>query len=148
MAKLVIKVKSYLNIDEEKIANAALSPGHLIERMSTDKVRKHSTAGGVVFPMFAVEDAWQGRAIGDAYDTTTNSLVHCWIPTRGDQVYATIKSTSETIVIGDFVESAGDGTLRKWDIASSSGVVEGSNIIVGRALEAIAAGAKGVIEII
>ncbi len=148
MAKLVIKVKSYLNIDEEKTANAALSPGHLIERMSTDKVRKHSTAGGVVFPMFAVEDAFQGRAIGDAYNTTTYDLVQCWIPTRGDQVYATIKSTSETIVIGDFVESAGDGTLRKWDIASSSGVVEGSQIIVGRALEAIAAGAKGVIEII
>lgn len=148
MAKLTIKVKSYLNIDDEKVANAALDPGHLIERMSTDKVRKHATAGGPVFPMFAVEDAFQGRAIGDAYNTTTNAQVACWIPTRGDQVYAKISSSSEALVIGDFAESAGDGTLRKYDIASSSGVIEGAQVIVGRAIEAIAAGASGVIEII
>lgn len=148
MAKLTIKVKSYLNIDDEKVANAALDPGHLIERISTDKVQKHATAGGPVFPMFAVEDAFQGRAIGDAYNTTTNAQVACWIPTRGDQVYAKISSSSEALVIGDFVESAGDGTLRKYDIASSGGIIEGAQVIVGRAIEAIAAGASGVIEII
>jgi len=148
MAKNTIKVKSFLNIADEKTANAALTPGHLIERMSTDKVRKHATAGGPVFPMFAMEDAFQGRKITDAYDTSDNDHVIIWIPTRGDQVYATMSATTEALVIGDFVESAGDGTLRKWDIASSGAVIEGSNIIVGVALEAIAAGAKGVIEII
>ncbi len=54
MAKFMIKVKSYLNVHDEKIANAAISPGHLIERMSTDKVRVHASADGPVFPMFAL----------------------------------------------------------------------------------------------
>jgi len=148
MAKNTVKVKSYLSIEEEKIAAAALSPGHLIERTSADKVQKHSTAGGPALPMFALEDDFQGRGVGDAYDTTTYSNCICWIPTRGDQVYARISSTSEDLVIGDFVESAGDGTLRKYDIASSGGVIEGASVIVGRAVEAISAGNQGVIEVI
>lgn len=148
MAKNVIKVKSYLNIREEKTAAAALTPGHLIERTSADKVQKHSSAGGPAFPMFALEDAEQGRTISQAYDTSDNAQVHCWIPTRGDVVNARISSTSEALVIGDFVESAGDGTLRKYDIASSGGVIEGASVIVGRAIEAIAAGAQGLIEVL
>lgn len=146
MAKNVIKVKSYLNIDDEKEVAAAVTPGHLIERTSADKVQKHATAGGPVFPMFALEDSFQGRKITDAYDTTTYKRAPIWIPTRGDQVYAHI--TVEDVDIGDLLESAGDGTLRKYDIASSGGVIEGSNIIVGRAVEAISAGNQGVIEII
>lgn len=147
MAKNVIKVKSYSNIREEKTAAAALTPGHLIERTSADKVQKHSSAGGPAFPMFALEDAEQGRTISQAYDTSDNAQVHCWIPTRGDQVYAHISSSSEDIARGDFLESAGDGTLRKYDIASSGGVIEGDAVIVGVAVEAITAGNQGVIEV-
>lgn len=146
MAKNTIRVKSYLNVQDEKTAAAAITPGHLIERTSADKVQKHSSGDGAVFPMFAIEDALQGRGITDAYNTTTYSKVICWIPTRGDQVYAHISATD--VSIGDLLVSAGDGTLRKYDVASSGGVVESSHKIVGRALEAIAAGNKGVIEII
>lgn len=148
MAKNTIKIKSLLNIQDEKVAAAGITPGHLIELTSAGKVQKHSTGGGQAFPMFALEDSYQGRGISDAYDATTYKQVICWIPTRGDQVYAHISSTSEDIVIGDFLESAGDGTLRKYDIASSAGVVEGDAVIVGRAVEAISAGNQGVIEVL
>ncbi len=148
MAKLTILLKSYNNVFDEKTASAALSPGHLVELISTDKVRKHATAGGPAFPMFALEDSMQGRKISDDYNTTTHAEVALWIPGRGDEVYAEISSTSEALVIGDFVESAGDGTLRKYDIASTGTAIEGSHVIVGRAKAAIAAGASGVITII
>lgn len=144
MAKNTIRVKSYLNVQDEKVANAAITPGHLIERMSTDKVRKHASADGPVFPMFALENALEGEGITDAYSAT--DTVFCWIPTQGDQVYAHISVTD--VSIGDLLVSAGDGTLRKHDIASSGAVIQDSNIIVGRALEAITAGNQGVIEII
>ena len=149
MAKLTIKIKSYLNIDEEVLAAGAITPGYLIERTSAGKVQAHSTAGGPCFPMFALEDAYQGRKITDAYASTgDNQLVQVWTPTRGDVVYATVKSTSEALVIGSFVESAGDGTIRKYDIASTGTAIEGSHVIIGRAIAAIVASAKGLIEII
>lgn len=148
MAKLTILIKSANNVMLEKVVSAALNPGHLVELISTDKVRKHATAGGPCFPMFALEDYFQGRKITDAYDTSTYLLAPVWLPGRGDEVYATMSATTEALVIGDFVESAGDGTLRKYDIASTGTAIEGSHVIVGIAKAAIAAGAKGVIIII
>lgn len=144
MAKNTIKVKSYLDVQDEALANAALNAGHLVERMSTGKVRKHATAGGRAYPMYAMEDHNQGWDIADAY--AENELVKLWIPTRGDRVYARISATSEAIAIGDFLESAGDGTLRKADVASSSAVIEQVSSIVAVGVEAIAAGGQGVVE--
>lgn len=145
MAKNKIQIKSYLGIRDEKVPAAAITPGHLIERTSADKVQKHSTAGGQVFPMFALENAEEGDGITDDYGTS--DVCQCWIPTRGDRVYAHISSSSEDIARGNFLESAGDGTLRKYDIASSGGVIEGDAVIVGVAVEAITAGNQGVIEV-
>lgn len=105
-----VKLKSYNDVQEEFVANATITPGMLIELMSTEKVRVHATAGGNVIPMFALEDELQGDGIDDNY--TANDQVQVWIPTRGDQVNAIVHD-GETIVIGDFLESAGNGKLRK-----------------------------------
>ncbi len=110
MAYRSIKVKNYLNIFEEYEANVAITPGMLIEEMSTGKVRPHATAGGNALPMFAMEDSLQGKTIDEDY--VAADQVQCWIPTRGDQVNALLRD-EQTIVIGDFLESDGEGRLQK-----------------------------------
>jgi len=146
MAKRTIKIKNYVNIMEEKVANAAITPGHLVELMSTDKVRVHATAGGNAFPMFAVEDELQGNEIGDAY--AADDQVQVWVPQRGDEVYALIK-VGQTIAIGDFLESAGDGTLQKHtaDAADSNDSINIlSAQIIGIALEAVTVASSGLYD--
>ena len=145
MAKNTIKVKKYSDVIEEMVANAAITPGHLVEVMSTGKVRKHATAGGNVLPMFALEDELQGNDIDTDYDAADQ--VQVWIPGRGDIVYAFLKN-GEDVAIGDFLESAGNGELQKHTAEAVSGgesynVIE--EAIVGVAVEAVdMSGSSGV----
>jgi len=133
MAYNTIKVKRYSNVVEEMQANAAITPGMLIEEMSTGKVRAHANAGQPALPMFALEDELQGGGIDDAY--AADDRVQCWIPNRGDNVNALL-ANGQTAAIGSFLESNGDGYLRVY-AASSEGVVEYPSSIVGVALEAL-----------
>ena len=133
MAFHTIKLKNYSNIFEEYVAHEAIIPGSLIELNSDNEVQKHATAGGNSLPMFAIEDALQGNGIEDAY--ATGDQVNVWIPTRGDNVYAILED-GENVAIGDFLESAGDGYLKKHT-ADSAGVVEYPAAIVAVALEAL-----------
>lgn len=137
MAKNTIKIKKYLDVVEEYVANAAITPGHLIEVMSTGKVRAHATAGGNALPIFAMEDELQGNGIDDDYSAL--DPVQCWVALRGEQVYALL-ANGETAVIGSWLESAGDGTLRVHvpQVDSSADITTIlPNNIVGMALEAV-----------
>ena len=127
-----VKVKNYSDIFEEFVANAAITPGHLIELMSTGLVRVHSTASGNVLPLFALENELEGEDIDDAYAAADQ--VQVWVPGRGDIVNA-ILADGQNIAIGDFLESAGDGTLQKY-VADSTGVYYPAQI-VGQAIEAV-----------
>ena len=138
--------KGYVNIRDEKIAAGAITPGMLVERTSADKVQAHSTAGGAANKLFALEDENQGNDIDDAY--AADDVVKLWHPVPGEQVYAIVDdNTGDAIAIGNFLESAGDGRLRKaTDITDTTG-----NQIVGVALEAVgqaAAGSRILIEIV
>lgn len=124
--------KGYVNIRDEKVASGAITPGMLVERISTDEVQAHATAGGPVAPLFALEDENQGNDISDAY--ADGSLVKLWRPVPGEQVYAIADDTaSGAIAIGDFVESDGSGRLRKATDDSAGG----TTFPVGVALEAV-----------
>ena len=101
----------------EKAAVAELYPGHLVERTSADKVQKHSGSGSTALVMFAIEDENQGKGIDDAYAAAAR--VVCWMPQRGDQVQAVL-SDGENVVIGDYLESNGDGTLKKFTAATTN----------------------------
>jgi len=116
MAKNTIKIKKYSDVIEEYPANAAITPGHLIEVMSTGYVRKHATAGGNCLPMFALEDELQGKGIDD--DFAQYDRVQCWIPGRGDIVLG-ILADGQSVQVGDFLESGGDGTLVKHVVDST-----------------------------
>jgi uncharacterized protein with PhoU and TrkA domain len=134
-----IKLKNYVNNQFEALANAAITPGNLVEVMSTGKIRKHATEAGNAVPMFAIEDALQGKAITEAY--AQNDVVRVWVPLRGDEVYALLKQ-SENVVIGDLLVSKGDGTLKKH-VPESSDITAVTNVtvkplqIVAVALEAL-----------
>ena len=145
MAKNTIVIKGYLNIRDELVASAAITPGHLVERLADGKVQKHALAGGPVNPLFAIEDAFQGKKITDNYSTDND--VFLWKPIPGEQVYAHVSGTDA--IIGDFMESAGDGTLRPLNpVQSSAAVPEYAGNIVAIALEAVSTGNRLIVEIV
>lgn len=121
---------------KEYVANAAITPGHLCELMSTGKARVHATAGGSAQTMFALEDDNLGGEIGTAY--TSANVARFGIFRPGDEVFG-ILADGQTAVIGSFLESAGDGTLNVY--SEDSGVVSGAELadhsIIGVALEAV-----------
>lgn len=119
---------------EELVANAAITPGMLIEEMSTGKVRAHATANGNAASMWALEDELQGKGITDAY--AADDLVRIWHPKKGDQVYALL-SDGESVAQGDFLASNGDGYLQKF-VGGDSGAAEELPLeIVAKAKEAV-----------
>ena len=148
MAYKTIKIKNYSDVMEEMVANAAITPGFLVEEMSTGKVRSHATANGNAIPMFAVEDELQGDLISDAYAAADQ--VQVWIPGRGDMVYAYL-AAGENITRGEFVVSNGDGYVKELPDVESTGDYPSINSIVGVAVESVnasLAAARIVIRII
>lgn len=94
------------------IANAAITPGMLIEQMSTGKFRKHATAGGVKpSPLFAREEEYVGGGIDTDY-AAEDSLPYV-VAHSGAQVYGIVAASAPAIVIGDLLESDGAGGVRK-----------------------------------
>ena len=91
----------------------------------------HANAGQPAQSLFAVEDELQGKEISDAY--TTGTLIQANVFRKGDEVHALI-ADGEDIDIGDFLESAGDGTLQEWS-EDSAGAVEYPSSIVAQAIE-------------
>jgi hypothetical protein len=130
---------------KELEANAAITPGDLIERMSTGKCRVHATAGGNAAKLIALENELEGEEIGDAYASTDR--VRFAAGRSGDEFNMRL-AASENVAIGDFLESAGDGTLRKM-VTDSTGLYL-TEQIVGVALEASNVGsiARIAVEII
>jgi len=140
MAYKTIKIKKYLDVVEEYVSTAvAISPGHLVELTSAGLVQKHSTSGGNVLPMFALEDELQSNGIDTPYAVSVP--IQVWIPTRGDIVYAKL-ADGQTAVKGSFLESAGTGALNVYTADSIDSSDPGAltvypNQIVGQALEAL-----------
>lgn len=117
-----------LGTRKERQAVAAITPGHLVELTSANKVQAHGTAGGFAQKAFAVEDDLQGNTITDAYATDARVQYNVMLP--GDEINALI-ADGEDISIGDKLVSNGDGTLK----AVTSETTDEST--VGIALEAV-----------
>lgn len=132
-------LKRYNNVQFEAIAHEAITPGSLVEVMSTGKIKNHATAQGNAIPYFVIEDAIMGKTIDD--NVAQGDLARVMVAGRGDEVYA-ILDTSQTIVVGDLLASAGDGTLEeftaiKCDSNASAGAVTTPLQAVAVALEAV-----------
>lgn len=117
----------------EAVANAAITPGHLVELMSTGKIKVHATAGGNAEKAFAVEDDSQGQIISHAYEASETVQYEVFGP--GCVINALIKN-GQDVDKGDLLESGGDGTLQVHvpDIESGGDSIY-SNQIIAVALE-------------
>ena len=126
---------------KEALAYAAITPGHLIERMSGGKIRVHANAGQNAQRLFAIEDSLQGKEISEDYSADNDvRFIAC---RRGDEVNA-ILADGENAVIGSFLESNGNGELKVHAAGASGAIIEYPEAIVGQALEAVNASATGV----
>lgn len=134
MATKTIAIKGDY-VQKEREANAAITPGDLIEVMSTGNVRAHSTIGGQGQRAFALENDLIGKGIADAY--AAGDSVKYGVFSPGAEVYGRV---SEAVNLGDALESAGDGRLQV-----SSTPVEGS--IIAWAAETVAAAGRCKIEV-
>ena len=133
-----IKLKKYSDVIVEYEASGDITPGMLLKLTSDGKVVALNTTEAIAF--FALEDELQGRGI--ATDYADGDLVQCWIPYRGDEVYGLL--TGNPVAVGDFVQSAGDGTLQKY--AATLAAAKKDILCLGAAgfnLEADTAGSAG-----
>ncbi len=133
MAYKTISIIDDGSIQKEAMADGTgIYPGYLLALSSTaGDVTVHGDAGQNAQRMFAIEDSIQGQEIGDVYSNNTNVLYKVF--QRGNEILAML-ATSQTIAIGDMLESAGDGTLRVHS-ADSAGAVEYPECIVVQAME-------------
>lgn len=115
-----IKLKKYVDVINEYEAGDTIIPGQLVQVVSDGTVQPHGTAGGVAEKAFALEDELQGKGIDDAY--AIGDRVQVWNTRPGDEVYAFLKEAS-SITVGEFLESAGDGSLQKYGTATAVGTL-------------------------
>ncbi len=96
----------------EAIAAGTILPGHLIALNTAGAVVVHPTAAGIKpSRYFAREEEYTNAYLETAY--ASGDSVPYWALKPGDQVYALVPANAPAIVIGDLLESNGDGTLRK-----------------------------------
>ena len=129
----------------EMVSGGTITPGDLVMVNSSNLLVRHSTAKGQAMPAFAVENDLEGKTIDDNY--VVNDYVQSEIMRTGDEILARVAASASAIVIGDFLESAGDGTLRKLTPSSQSGTtpfaVTPAGLAVAQAIEAVDNSAGG-----
>lgn len=96
-------------IQDEAVANAAITPGQLVELLSTGKVQKVAAAGGKVEIAVAIEDYLQGNGINDDYAVGARVLHRIFC--RGQQVLL-ILADGENVAIGDKLVAATGGEVK------------------------------------
>lgn len=130
MAKRVIILRGQPLINEDGVASAAIKPGYLVDGVLS--IAPHAVAGGVCPRTFALDREEMGVGIDDTHriqpqisaDYAVGDTVKVGAFAPGMRVNALIAS-GQNITINDRLESAGNGTLRKFT----------SGEILGRALE-------------
>lgn len=119
MAIETILVKKYLDVRIERAAAAAITPGHVVELTSSNTVQKCATAAGKWAKMVAVEDALQGKGINDNYaaaDKVQVAVCHA-----GDVINFLLED-EENVVVGDYIEVATGGRVRKFTSGTPIGI--------------------------
>lgn len=98
---------------KEGVAGAAVTPGHFVSLASTGKYVVHPTAGGAGDGLFAMQPEWSGNnsTLDTAY--ALNDQILMIAPDTGAEIYALLAPSAAAVAVGDKLESAGNGTLRK-----------------------------------
>lgn len=114
-------------------AASAIQPGMLVEEVLLT-VQEHSTAAANAQKLFALADITNGGTIDDVYTVATTVRYGAFH--SGQEVFALVAAAAAAIVVGDVLESAGDGTVR---IATADAATDTSqrDATVGYAIEAV-----------
>lgn len=105
--KVILRGSGTRNEDD---AGGTITPGDLVDFDSSGDVIRHASAGGNASPRFAVEQDFIGAE--RTVDYASGQLVQHETLGQGQQVGANVAANAPAIVKGDYLESAGDGTLR------------------------------------
>lgn len=99
-------------IHKESVAVDAITPGMiLMYDLTALGVRKHNSAAAKVAPGVAVEADIMGKDVDAVY--MIGDRVHHRLFGAGSEVNIRVVNSAPNIAIGDLLESAGDGTVRK-----------------------------------
>lgn len=93
---------------------SVITPGMLIERYAAAGVtlfRPHSVSGNNG-ETFAIEASMLNKGVADSYAAA--DMLEAVIAHQGATIWALVATAAPAIAIGDKLESAGDGTLRKY----------------------------------
>ena len=130
----VVVLKGCPVIHEQFSAAAAISPGHLVEMASATTVQKHGTAAANAARTFAVERGEMGKSVTTAY--ATGDRVKVAHARAGDRILARVAAAATAITAGMFLESAGNGCLRKLTTDAATDDTQRVSV-VARAMEAV-----------
>lgn len=97
-------------VRERPAGEAGIVPGMLLERNTDGDYVSHVGAGLNAQKLFALENHADAGGILDAY--SDNDTVRALYAQRGDLINASLADSAAAIVIGDALESSGDGHLR------------------------------------
>lgn len=124
---------SFIHNHALSAAATAIVPGMLLEELAAGTVQEHSGAGLNAQRLFALNNPSNGGTIDDAYavgETVRYGAAH-----QGQPVFGLVGVVA-AIVIGDALESAGDGTIQKA-VADAATDTAQRDAIVGYATEAV-----------
>lgn len=130
--RTIMLVGKELSLMKELVAAGTITPGHLLAINSAGKYVVHPTAGLRVPAIFAQENDYNGKGIDDNY--VANDWVQAWVCGRGAEVNGLVAAAAPAIAVGDYLASAGDGTLKKTTTPAE---------YIGQALEAVDNSAGG-----
>lgn len=122
-------------IQKEAPADVAITPGELVETISTGKFQPHGSAGDPAMPMFAVENDLAGETIDEDY--VIDDQVRARVFPPGAVVYAWL-ANGEDIAIGDRLMSDGLGALTS--VGSISGSLDHTIAMANEAVDTSASG--------
>lgn len=115
-------------------AASAIAPGDLVEELAAGTVQEHSGAGLNAQKLFALTNLANGSDIDAAY--AVGETVRYGAFNSGQKVFGRVAAAASAIVIGDALESDGDGTLRILTTDAATDDTQRDSI-VGYALEAV-----------
>lgn len=96
---------------KEFLANEALSPGHIMELLSTGKVQLNDKIARKIPKLIALEKEYDGKGITDAYAQNDQTIVGVF--RAGDEVTLRLPASAAAVVIGDYLEPFTGGVVRK-----------------------------------
>lgn len=97
----------------EALASGIAKPGHLLMLDSNRKVLKHNQNGGKTPLFFGREHCLEGNPVSVMDAWAVGDHIGYVLACPGDVIAARVAPLAQAIVVGNFLASNGDGTVRK-----------------------------------